>query len=119
MWPQSISGIICYVKNVAKSSRFYETLGFTFRKKDPGHATAYLNWFWIDFVLKDKETRREFRRQAKLANSGAGVFVYIDVEDADRFHKSILSKGPKPSTESHDSPWVTENSYFGIPTATV
>jgi len=40
---RSVSGIPCFVKNVARSAKCYEALGFTFRKKDPQHATAYLN----------------------------------------------------------------------------
>ena len=55
MRPKSVSGITCFVKNVARTAKCYESLGFKFRKKDPDHATAYVNWFWIDFLPIDKE----------------------------------------------------------------
>jgi catechol 2,3-dioxygenase-like lactoylglutathione lyase family enzyme len=102
---KSVSGITCFVKNVARSAKYYETLGFTFRKKDPDHATAYVNWFWIDFLPIDKEARPEFHKHARLVNKGAGVFLYVSVEDVDGFYKSLVSKGLKPSTKPQDSPW--------------
>ena len=102
---KSVSGLTCYVKNVNKTAKFYEALGFTFRKKEPHHATAYSNWFWIDFLSIDKETRADFRKEAKLANKGAGVFIYLSVDDVDGFHKSLLAKRLKPSTEPEDTPW--------------
>ena len=72
---KSVAGITCFVKNVSRTAKFYETLGFAFRKREPNHATAYLNWFWIDFLSTDKEARADFRKDAKLANKGAGVFL--------------------------------------------
>jgi catechol 2,3-dioxygenase-like lactoylglutathione lyase family enzyme len=101
---KSVSGITCYVKNVNRTVKFYETLGFAFRKREPNHATAYLNWFWIDFLSIDKEARPEFRKEAKPGNKGAGVFLYLSVENVDDFHKGLLSKGLKPSSEPRDSP---------------
>ncbi len=105
MTMKSVSGITCYVKNVSRTAKFYETLGFAFRKREPDHATAYLNWFWIDFLPIDKEARPEFRKEAKLASKGAGVFLHISVDNVDNFHKGLLLRGLKPSTEPRDSPW--------------
>ena len=102
---KSVSGITCHVKNVSKSAKFYETLGFKFRTREPDHATAYLNWFWIDLLSIDKETRPGPRKSAKLATKGAGILIYISVEDVDRFHKTLVSRRLKPSTEPQDSPW--------------
>ena len=102
---KSVAGVTCYVKNVSRTAKFYETLGFAFRKREPHHATAYLNWFWIDFLSIDKEARADFRKEAKLAHKGAGVFLYLSVENVDDFYEGLLSKGLKPSTKPQDSPW--------------
>ena len=102
---KSVSGITCYVKNIGKTARFYEALGFIFRKKEPTRATAYLNWFWIDFLSTDAETRPAFRKDAKLSNKGAGALIYISVDDVDSFYEDLLSKGLKPSINPQDSPW--------------
>jgi catechol 2,3-dioxygenase-like lactoylglutathione lyase family enzyme len=102
---KSISGITCYVKNMNKTIKFYEALGFAFRSKEADRATANVNWFWIDFLPATKEVRPYFRTEAKLSNKGAGTFLYLSVEDVDGFHRSLLTKGLKPSTKPQDSPW--------------
>jgi catechol 2,3-dioxygenase-like lactoylglutathione lyase family enzyme len=99
---KSVSGITCYVKNVDKAVRFYELLGFTFRKREPRRATAYLNWFWIDLLSIKEETRTAFRKEAEL--KGAGPLIYISVDDADAFYEDLLAKGLKPSTKPQDFP---------------
>ena len=102
---KSVSGVTCYVKNLNKTVKFYEALGFEFRNKDAGRATAYVNWFWIDFQPITKEVRPYFRTEARISNKGAGTFLYLSVEDVDDFHRGLISKGLKPLTEPQDSPW--------------
>ena len=102
---KSISGITCYVKDLKKTSKFYEALGFEIKKRDPNHITVYLNWFWIDLVLIAKEEKPEFLKEANLSEKGAGLFVNISVENVDDYYKGLLSKGLKPSSEPRDWPW--------------
>ena len=102
---KSVSGITCYVKNLNKTAKFYETLGFEIRKRESNHITAYSNWFWMDFLAMDKEEKSEFKKEAKLGNKGAGQFLYLSVENVDEFHKYLRSKGLKPSSEPRDWPW--------------
>jgi len=56
----SVSGIVCYVKDTAKTAAFYEALGFQFSKREPDHVSIHLNWFWMDFHPQDKEDKPEF-----------------------------------------------------------
>ncbi len=102
---KSISGIICYIKNLDKTVKFYETLGFTFKTRQPAYARAYLNWFWIEFLAADKEDKPEFQKEAKLEPRGAGLYLHISVEGIDDFYKSLLAKGLKPSSQPRDWPW--------------
>lgn len=102
---KSVSGITCYAKNLNKTAKFYETLGFKTRKRDTTHITLYSNWFWIDFLAIDKEERSEFRKEARLSSKGAGIFLYLSVENVDEFHRGLLSKGLNPSSEPKDQPW--------------
>ena len=102
---KSISGIVCYVKDTEKTAQFYEALGFQFDKREPDHLSIYLNWFWIDFHPQDKEEKPEFQKEAKLDNKGAGLFLYIGVEDVDEFYQELLKKGLKPSNKPRDWPW--------------
>lgn len=102
---KSIAGIVCYVKDIKKTAKFYRALGFQFKKREPNHISIYLNWFWIDFLSINKENKSEFRKEANLSNKGAGLFLYISVEDVDEFYKVLLSKGLKPSSKPRDWPW--------------
>lgn len=102
---KSVSGFTCYVKNLSKTIKFYETMGFKFRKRDQLHAIAYSNWFWIDFLSAEKETRADWRKEAKASGKGAGAFICLSVDDVDAFYKFLVSKKLKPSMKPQDSPF--------------
>lgn len=102
---KSASGITYYVKDLKKTVSFYETLGFETKKQDANHATLYSNWFWIDFLSIAKNERAEFTKDTDLNNKGAGVYLYLSVDDVDAFHKFLLSKKLKPSSKPQDQPW--------------
>lgn len=102
---KSVSGITCYAKDLAKTVTFYEALGFLFRKKEATHATAYLNWFWIDFVSIGLEDKAAFLEEAKSKNKGAGLYINISVDEIDELYSELVAKGLKPSGEPKDWPW--------------
>ncbi|MFA9289464.1 MAG: VOC family protein [Weeksellaceae bacterium] len=102
---KSISGVTCYVNDLAKTIEFYTALGFDFKKQDAKRATGYVNWFWVDFVLISAEEKPEFQKEAQLDNKGAGVFLNISVDDVDAFHAGALEKGLKPASDPRDWPW--------------
>ena len=94
---KSVSGIICLVKDLDKVTQFYEALGFEFRKRIEGiSATAYLNWFWIEFLLEDKVVTEEFKEDVSVSNKGAGQYTHINVESVDEFYEGVLAKGLNP-----------------------
>ena len=101
----SVAGIVCYVKNIAKTTTFYEALGFQFNKREPDHVSIRLHWFWIDFHPQDKEDKPEFQKEANLNNKGAGLFLYISVENVDECYKDLLAKGLHPSSSPQNWPW--------------
>ena len=41
----SISGLTCYVKDLARTADFYERIGFRRGKEETDRATFYVNWF--------------------------------------------------------------------------
>jgi catechol 2,3-dioxygenase-like lactoylglutathione lyase family enzyme len=101
----SIAGIVCYVKNIKKTAAFYKTLGFKFEKDKPDYLSVRLNWFWIDFHPQDKEDKPDFQKEANLKNKGAGLFLYIKVDNVDAFYKGVVAKKLKPSSKPRDWPW--------------
>jgi catechol 2,3-dioxygenase-like lactoylglutathione lyase family enzyme len=102
---KSVAGLVCYVKDTAKTAEFYDALGFHFDKREPDHLSIRLNWFWIDFHSQDKEDKLEFQKEANLKNKGAGLFLYISVDDVDEFYEGVLAKGLKPSSQPRNWPW--------------
>ena len=82
---KSVSGLVCYVKDTKKTAAFYDALGFTFTKREPDHISIDIEGFWIDFHPQDKEDKPEFQKEANLSNKGAGLFLYLQVNNVDEF----------------------------------
>lgn len=100
----SISGLTCYVKDLARTAEFYETIGFRRGKVEDGRATFYVNWFFVTFIAQDQEDDAEWKREAKLKTKGSGVFLYVKMDDVEEFHKGALSAGMKPVNEPQVQP---------------
>lgn len=103
---KSVVGIICLVKDLEQVKQFYETLGFEFKQQMPGvYTTAYLNWFWIEFLLEDKVVTESFKEDIAVSPKGAGQYIHINVEDVDEFYHGVKAKGLEPSSPPQDFPW--------------
>jgi catechol 2,3-dioxygenase-like lactoylglutathione lyase family enzyme len=93
----SIAGVTCSVKDLARTGEFYEAIGFRRGKEEADRTTFYVNWFFVTFIAEDQE-------DPGRADKGAGLFVYVKVNDIDDFHKTLLSKGMKPDGEPQVQP---------------
>jgi catechol 2,3-dioxygenase-like lactoylglutathione lyase family enzyme len=100
----SISGITCYVQDLARTAEFYETIGFRRGKEEPDRVTFYVNWFSVTFIAQDEEKDAELRKEARLKRKGSGLFLNIKVDDVEDFHKAVLSSGMKPAGEPEVRP---------------
>lgn len=102
----SISGIVAYVKDPAKTLKFYKDLGFMVYREEKERVTVRVNWFWIDFhAIAKEEAKTEFKKEANLEPKGAGEWLYVSVTDVDEFYQEVIKKGYKPSSEPRDWPW--------------
>jgi catechol 2,3-dioxygenase-like lactoylglutathione lyase family enzyme len=95
----SISGVSCYVADLDRTVKFYESIGFRRGKDQPGRATLYVNWFFMTFIATDDEQDAELRKEAEQPSKGSGVYVHIKVDDIEAFHKDALGAGLKPEGE--------------------
>lgn len=103
---KSVAGVICLVKDLEKSVEFYEMLGFVFKKRIPDvAATAYLNWFWIEFLLENKVVTESYKEDVAVSSKGAGQYIHISVDDVDAFYSTILAKGLQPAGRPQDFAW--------------
>jgi catechol 2,3-dioxygenase-like lactoylglutathione lyase family enzyme len=91
----SISGITCRVANLARAAEFYETIGFRRGREEADRVTFYVNWFFVTLVAEDR---------AESSAKGAGLFLYIKVDDVEDFHGAVLAKGLEPEGEPERQP---------------
>ena len=99
----SISGITCYVEDVARTADFYEALGFRRGKEDVDRLTFYVNWFFVTFVKQDPDADAELDAEAALPK-GAGLFLYVKVDDVDEFYNGVVAKRMNPASEPQKRP---------------
>ena len=95
----SISGLTCYVEDLARTAEFYEAIGFRRGKEEPDRMTFYVNWFFVTFVAQDRVDDPEARREAEPPDKGSGLDIYVKVDDLDDYHATAVSKGLKPASE--------------------
>jgi catechol 2,3-dioxygenase-like lactoylglutathione lyase family enzyme len=91
----SIAGITCQVEDLARAAEFYETIGFRRGKEESDRVTFYVNWFFVTLIAEDR---------SEAPAKGAGMFVYIKVDDVEDFHKSALANGLSPDGEPQRQP---------------
>lgn len=99
---KSVSGVGCLAKDLGKTARFYETLGFEVKKREAGYIAVYMNWFWMEFHSTRAGANKDLAKDAKVTTRGAGVLLYLSVDDVDTFHKFLVSKGLKPASAPRD-----------------
>jgi catechol 2,3-dioxygenase-like lactoylglutathione lyase family enzyme len=102
---KSISGLTCIVKDTSITASFYEALGFELKNQDEKSISAYLNWFWIDFIKIGDSRIYRLAEESDLKVRCNGLLINISVENVDEFYSDLLSKGIKPLTEPQDQPW--------------
>ena len=104
---KSVSGVMCVVKDLDETVSFYQMLGFDFKKRTDDFAIGYINWFWVEFVPKEKVEKSTFSEHAGLnaAEKGAGALMHMSVDNVDEFYKMVIEKGLKPDCEPKDFAW--------------
>jgi catechol 2,3-dioxygenase-like lactoylglutathione lyase family enzyme len=90
----SISGVTYRVQDLDRTAEFYEGLGFRRGKEEQDRVTFYVNWFFATFVASETEAQ----------GAGAGVSLYVKVDDVDSFHEALVSNGLKPEGEPQKQP---------------
>lgn len=98
---KSLDSILLYVADPKKSAEFYRALGFEVTEAED-YSIAKLNWFTIRCQDKNKV---KFTEESNVEPKGAGVYIYIQVENIDAYYKSLNAKNLKPSSEPRDWPW--------------
>jgi catechol 2,3-dioxygenase-like lactoylglutathione lyase family enzyme len=96
---KSAAGTVCYVKNLERTVEFYERLGFQFKTKEPGRATAYINWWWVDFHQIDAADAPAWHVSPNVDNAEIGALFYFSVESVPQAYDELTTDGLRPSSE--------------------
>ena len=99
---KSGAGIVCYVKDIIKTIEFYEQLGFEFKRKEPTRATAYINWWWIDFHHQGASDTPSWHTSPNTNNEQTGALFYFSVDNVGRAYDELTNKGLRPASEPVD-----------------
>ena len=91
--------------DVKKTADFYKQLGFELVKLQKGMAVLKLKEFELHFHDKNEEDKPEFRKEALAEPKGSGIYIYVEIEDADKYFELLQNQGIKPSSEPRDWPW--------------
>lgn len=98
---KNLDSILLYVKDPKATAEFYKALGFEITRDTDDSCVAKLAEFEIH---AHNEAAVEFKQDPSL-KKGVGVFVYVETEDIDGYHKGLQDKGLRPSSEPKDWPW--------------
>jgi catechol 2,3-dioxygenase-like lactoylglutathione lyase family enzyme len=96
-----------YVKDVETSVSFYKELGFELVSNDGSVAEVKLSNMRVQFVAQEtaKEQSKSFQEDAFGEPKGTGLYINIEVDDADDYFKQLKEAGIAPSTEPKNWPW--------------
>jgi len=100
----SVSGLVLFAKDLDKTAKFYNSLGFRFGKRTPDRLTLYVNWFSLDFTTVGKDDKAEIQKENALTNKGAGVYIMISVLNVNEFYQEVVAEGFKPMGQPQDKP---------------
>lgn len=99
---KSGAGIVCYVKDIANTVAFYEQLGFEFKLKEKTRATAYINWWWIDFHQVGGSDAPPWHTSPNVNNADTGALFYFSVDNFQRAYDELTTNGLRPTNEPID-----------------
>jgi predicted enzyme related to lactoylglutathione lyase len=96
---KSAAGTVCYVGDVSKTVEFYEKLGFQFKTKGPTRATAYINWWWVDFHQLGADDAPAWHVSPNVENTDIGALFYFSVENVQEAYEEAVANGFGPASE--------------------
>lgn len=94
--------LVILVKNTFITAQFYEELGFKITEETKDKVSLVLNDFYIDF---HNETSVQINDEAGRGPKGLGIYIYVNVDNIDKYYQSLLDKNFKPSSKPRDWPW--------------
>lgn len=98
-----ITGILFWTHDNKISEKFYKKLGFVVKQSNDEVSVVGLGE--IDITLVNMRDDDEFGKDSMAHEKGKGMYIYIKVEDVDRFYDKAKTLNITPTTEPRDWPW--------------
>jgi len=93
--------ILLYVSDLQATANFYEKIGFEIARLTANKVVAKLG----NFELHLYDQSKVFFKQDVERQKGAGVFIYLSVDDVDEKYSELLSRGLQPSGKPKAFDW--------------
>lgn len=98
-----ITQLLLWTQENKLSEKFYKKLGFDVISSDDEVSVVGLQGFQITLVnMRDEEL---FTNDSLAGEKGKGMYIYIAVDDVDKFHTQLIQKSIQPATTPKDWRW--------------
>lgn len=98
-----ITNLVFWVQDATLSYRFYKKLGFTVVNVTDRDARVACGGFEIMLVTMRDEG--EFNGDSLAAAKGKGMYVYVQVDNADDKYAELIKLDLTPAAAPRDWPW--------------
>src|SRR5689334_21193106 len=98
---KSVASFLLLASDLKKSKEFYQKLGFII-SEEKNMVVARQNWFKIQILDKKASS---YPQDNEIEPKGAGIYIYLKVDNVDEYYKKLIDEGLKPSSEPKDQPW--------------
>ncbi len=97
------TGLVLWVQDNTVSVKFYKRLGFDVAESNERHSIVKLGNLELTLVsMRDDD---EFTGDSLANNKGRGMYIYINVSNADAWYRELQERGITPRTEPRDWNW--------------
>jgi len=96
-----IHSTLFFCKDLGKTARFYETLGFTVSRTDDAIRITFGDY---KLAFMD-ESKTMIKTDADAGPKGVGIYIYFEVDNVDAFYQTLKEKNIQTSSEPKDWPW--------------
>lgn len=98
-----VTSILLWVTENKLSEKFYKKLGFEVTESADDHSVVSLNGFDLQLVnMRDDEM---FSKDSLAGEKGKGMYIYINVPNANEAYAKLVKDSIKPRTEPRDWDW--------------
>lgn len=98
-----ITSILLWVAENTLSEKFYKKLGFTITLSNDRLSVVSLAGFDLQLVnMRDDDT---FNKDSLAGDKGKGMYIYLQVPNADAAYDKLVKVGIQPATKPRDWDW--------------